>query len=569
MKRKIIPHLILALTGLITCSLTYIHFCPGTLGNLEANNPIWGAEDFISETLRQPEGLGIIISTWLTQWFYSPIIGGILTALIICAISLLSGYIVHKKGVHSFLAIVPAFCVASTLVFPDLEKLVQLLAALLIFASYIGLHIRNKSAAWSLLIILFWPIAGTEAVLALFISFLIIQLTESPMSTNLIYPAIGIVCACLLPTLWSQLIFYIPEEERLSFSPESPSTLIILYTALVSCAGKFKHSYSPKIIKAFELFCYLLLLIVIPSHFAYHNRTGTEEQFRRLEQAAEANDWLKVKKMTQDPRSWSNPLYLRYALLAESELGTLSQNLFKYPVRSTTDLYFWRNSSQEEYAFFNSLFYKNIGVADEYMHQIFEMGTNTHPQMSARTIRHLTEAAIMQHDQKLAKKYYQLACSSQKNPKWQERIRPKIETLNKENPSTNAVPERSAFFIGTYLPQIEFAYMAMDDTNNMKRINYLLCSLLLEQDMHKFQEGLSFFEKQLPQKLPRVFQEAYLILKTTNPELNLKFALSEEEVQSWIRFLDWKEKQNHQMISQYYPTSYWTYFFFEKPKLLQ
>lgn len=569
MKKKTIPCLILTLTGLISCSLTFIYYCPGTLKNIEANNPIWGAEDFFYETLRQPGGVGFIITTWLAQWFYNPIIGGILSGLIVSIISILSGYIVHKKGIHPFLAIVPVCCVASTLVFPDLEKLVQLLATLLLFTGYIRLHIRNKSVAWSLLIILFWPIIGTEAVMALFISFLIIQLTISPRSSNLIYPAIGIVCTYLLPTLWSKLIFYIPEEERLSFNPITPSTLIILYIVLVCCAGRLKHNSSPKFTKAFELLCYLPLIIAIPAHFAYHNGKGTEEQFRQLEQAAEANDWLKVKAMTQDPKSWSNPLYLRYALLAESELGTLSQNLFKYPVRSTTDLYFWRNSSQEKYAFFNSLFYKNIGVADEYMHQIFEMGTKTHPQMSARTIRHLTEAAIMQHDQKLARKYYLLACRSQKNPKWQERIRQKIETLNKENPSTNAVPERSEFFIGTYLPQIEFAYMAMDDTNNMKRINYLLCSILLEQDIHQFLEGLSFFEEQLPQKLPRVFQEAYLILKTTNPELNLKFTLSEEEVQNWIRFLNLKEKQDYQTISQYYPNSYWTYFFFEKPKQLQ
>lgn len=567
MKKKTIPSLILTLTGLIICSLTFIYYCPGTLKNIEANNPVWGAEDFFYETLRQPGGVGFIITTWLAQWFYCPIIGGILSGLIVSIISILSGYAVSKRGSHPFLAIVPVFCLASTLIFPDLEKLVQLLTALLLLTGYIKLRSSNKSSAWSLLAVLFWPVVGAETMTTLFISFIIIQLNAK--LKDLIYPIIGIVCVYLLPILWSHFIFFIPEADRSAFNLITPSNFVIIYSALISYAGMFKHEWSSKTIRAFYFLCYLLLISAIPFHYAYHNGKNSEERFRQLEQAAEENDWLKVKAITQDPESWSNPLFLRYALLAESELGTLSNNLFKYPVNSTTDLYFWRHTGNKDCSFFNSLFYRNIGVADEYMHQIFEMGTKIHPQMSARTIRHLTEAAIMQHDQKLAKKYYMLACHSQKNKNWQRKAKQMLEKLNVENTSTNSVPERSGFFIGTFLPKIEFTYMAVDDTSNLKRITYMLCSTLLEQDLQKFQNGLMYFEKQLPAQLPEAFLEAYLILKTMNPQLNLKFTLHEEKTRNWIQFLDLKENQDFQRISQYYSGSYWNYYFFKKPKRLQ
>lgn len=567
MKKTVIPILASLLTGLIVCALTYFYLCPGTIRHIEAANPLLGSEDLIPETLRTPGGISSLIGFWLAQWFYRPETGCLLTALTVCIISFLSGYTVKQNKVHPLLAIVPVLCTAATLVFPNLEELVRLLLALMLVAAYAHLYLAGLSAAWGLVALLFWPVVGTETSIAVFLGFFLISLNTLRKRTDLIFPLLGILGIGVLTLLWNRLISYIPDEERFTFQLKNPVNLIILYTTLIPFCKRFRFAFSEKAKKIFEAIACLLPIIAIPLHFQVHNnKPGSEEEFRQLEQAAEDGDWLKVKSITANQQTWSSPLYLRYALLAESELGTLGENLFHYPVHSTTDLYFCRVNLQD-FSFFNSLFYKNIGVADEYMHQIFEMGTLYHPQMSARTIRHLTEAAIMQNDQKLAQKYFSIACNSQKDKVWLNQTETALNNI--KDSADQSVPERSEFFIGTYLPQTEFMYMAIDSPENGKRLTYMLCSLLLEQNIKKYGEVLAFFEDQLPDQLPRAFREAYLLARTLHPQLQLKFSISEAEVKDWINFLKCKEKKDFQTLSQHYRNTYWYYFFLEQPKKLQ
>lgn len=63
---------------------------PAIIKNIEAQNPLLGAGDFISESMRYPGGILFIANTALQQFFVSPWIGAAIAATLasICACSI-------------------------------------------------------------------------------------------------------------------------------------------------------------------------------------------------------------------------------------------------------------------------------------------------------------------------------------------------------------------------------------------------------------------------------------------------------------------------------------------------
>ena len=108
--------------------------------------------------------------------------------------------------------------------------------------------------------------------------------------------------------------------------------------------------------------------------------------------------------------------------------------------------------------------------------------------------------------------------------------------------------------------------MLEDDSTNTERMNYMLYSLLLEKEITKFGYALKIFENKLPEHLPKAYNEAFVLLKTMDPKINLKYQLSEMSIKEWLDFLDLKEKNQQQEVTRKYRNTYWYYYFFITPK---
>lgn len=555
------------LANLITLAMLY----PATLRNIEAENKLLGTTDFLSESIHIPGGILFVVETWLQQWFTYPWIGAAITASIATLCSLLIGTIlrIEQIRISSLFGIVWSGVILSV-GFPEISTLLQICVALALFSGYYQMKIHNKSWYISILALCFYPIIGTESTVSLFLGMLLVDISNSIQIRSWIISAIGLILVVCIPDLWSKYIFYLNEEQRklIDFSDIQLWSIMIL-PVVVWLNGKIKKHpqkfYNLKI----EWGCHLLAAFVFPGNYFIHKDTfHTQEEFYQMEQSAEIGDWNAVLKLANSKRPEYSDLHLRYALLAENELGTLADHLFFYPVNSTTDLFFWRQNEENE-SLFNGLFYKSVGVADEYMHQIFEMGTSTRGGMSARTIRHLTEAAIMQEDKMLANKFYTIALKSQKEEPWTTNTGYKLKTLNQKNIDKNAIPERSDFFIGSYTPKTEFIYMAQNDSNNIKRINLMLCSLLLEKDLPHFQKALVMYQGLFRNYLPTSYAEAYLLLTMANQEFKLPLNISNAKIHEWEAFLQLLNQNRIDEINRQYPNSYWFYYLYKQVKELQ
>lgn len=118
---------------------------PATIKNIEAHNPLLGAGDFITESLRYPGGILFIANTALQQLFISPWIGAAIVATLtsICACSI--GATLRMKQMQATSVI--GFILAATILFfefPDVLQLLQTTLALLVYCLYSYIRTRKK-----------------------------------------------------------------------------------------------------------------------------------------------------------------------------------------------------------------------------------------------------------------------------------------------------------------------------------------------------------------------------------------------------------------------------------------
>lgn len=544
---------------------------PAIIKNIEAQNPLLGAGDFISESLRYPGGLLFIANTALQQLFVSPWIGAAIAATLasICACSISAT--LRTKQMQA--ASVIGFILAAAILFfefPDILQLLQTTLALLLYCLYSYIR-AGKNNTWNWLPVVFllaFPVLGTAITFSLYTAILFHDLIISRNPRIWGFSALGMILTVIVSCLWSDYVFYLNEQQRQLIADNTCHSLIMLAVPFIPLLSGTVKKIAAKIrFACVEWGIRLLAVLMVPLlYLTQKSKIMAQENYYAMEQAAESADWHKVHQLANANAPSYTDFQLRYALLAENEAGTLADHLFSYPVASTTDLFFWRNTGKQA-SFFNGLFYKSIHVADEYMHQIFEMGTQNHSTTSARTIRHLTEAALMQGDMKLAQKYFKIARKSQKDLTWTENIEKQLDHGGIQE--TKNIPDRSAFFIGSYEPKTEFIYMALNDSSNIKRINLMLCSFLLEKDMKRFQQALSAYPKLFRTHLPNAYAEAYLMANTENPNYSLPLQIPQSKVQDWMRFLQLLNEERINELTQYYGNSYWYYFLFTDVKPLK
>lgn len=562
-----VGNMLLWLANLITLGVAY----PATLRNIEAGNKLLGAGDFLTESIRQPGGALFVVTTWLQQWFVYPWVGAAITAILITLCSLLIWSILRMKQVRiSALAGIAFGGIILSVGFPDIDSLLQVCVTLALLTGYDCLKTYHKGWVMSIIALCLYPIVGTESTLALFLAMLLVDLNDGMQKHSWIISAVGLILTAFFPQLWSEYLFYLNEEQRTLIDPSHIQLWSLVIPPIVMgiskrMKGATPRSYNIKV----EWGCHLLLALIFPAHYLLNRETiRIEEQFYSMEQSAETGDWNRVLELANVKKPSYTDLHLRYALLAESELGTLADHLFNYPVSSTTDLFFWRKNEVRE-SLFNGLFYKSYGVADEYMHQIFEMATSDRGGMSARAIRHLTEAALMQKDKALANKFYKIALQSQKAEPWTKNIGKQLDAMNREIVRMDSIPERSDFFIGSYKPKTEITYMALNDSNNVKRIDLMLCSFLLEKDLNHFQRALVMYQDMFKHRLPQAYAEAYLLLTMANRGFRLPLNVSDTQMQEWMIYLQLLNQNRINELNQQYANTYWYYYFFTDVKKLQ
>lgn len=208
----------------------------------------------------------------------------------------------------------------------------------------------------------------------------------------------------------------------------------------------------------------LLAFIFMPTAHRREHRIA-------IRQAATATAWNKVLHRTTAQDMAADPVLQRYALLALANQGTLAEKLPELRLTSADCFRFHLPSLPEE-RYFNALFYRSLGLYNEYVHQLFEVGIQHPNGMTFGCLRQITDGYLKMGNGRLADKYLTLLSRSTCHADWVSSRRKLLNAL-KEKPVET--PEKSHYdiFIGSYPFLQEMELLLKENPGNAKAKMYL------------------------------------------------------------------------------------------------
>ena len=217
---------------------------------------------------------------------------------------------------------------------------------------------------------------------------------------------------------------------------------------------------------------------------------------------------------------------LRYALLAESALGTLPDNLLDYPINDE-ELFFYPHKSEYVASQFNRLFYLNLGIYDEAFHHAQEYSLLQRNGTCFSSLRQLADYSIEEGEFEIAEKFLEILAKSSCHKEFVEKSRLKIEkskSLPLRGGLEGSVPLRADNFVGGYPLPIEMLRLARyynekeapeAQSSNCESLNcqikkmldYAICSYILRGDVKSFLIATKAFGIYKDTELPKAYKE--------------------------------------------------------------
>lgn len=242
-----------------------------------------------------------------------------------------------------------------------------------------------------------------------------------------------------------------------------------------------------------------------------------QEECSKYMLLAEAKDWtgLKLAIIKDDTRN--TPIGMRYSLLAESALGTLSETLFTYNITSSEEFLYRGTSGLMENPI-NKAFYENLEVWDESFHQAQEYAM-TQRDWCFISVKNMIDFSIKEAEWSVAEK---LLCVLDEALFYHDFVKERraIIAEGKKVKPMNDAPIRDKNFVSGYSFQNEMYCLYTTKVGNKdKAMEYLLCSILIKKKIEQFVKvfyDLGLYRKE---KLPQPYLEAIEIYKSRGTAL--------------------------------------------------
>ena len=237
------------------------------------------------------------------------------------------------------------------------------------------------------------------------------------------------------------------------------------------------------------------------------NRDG--EYLKKLVCMANDERWedllYKEHVRSQARQGWG--VSLQYALLAESALGTLPENLLDYPIRDENQ-FLYQHKTDRIALQLNRLFYLNLGIYDEAFHHAEEYGLLQTSGNCFSSLRQMIDYSIEEGDWEIADKYLDILSKSSCHKTFIKERRAKMEAAKKS--FNKDIQLRADNFVGGYPLPIEMLRLARyykDSPNRKKMVDYAICSYILRGDANSFRIATQAFDIYKDKELPKAYRE--------------------------------------------------------------
>ncbi len=517
--------------------------------------------DYFLGRLPDVPALNSYFADFLYQFFKWPIAGGLIMAFLYGTTAVINILVLKRLGICSTLA--SGMVVIAPLIVVACYPFILVLQIDAFFFS-LALLLYAISSRWQMravLCLLYVPFSLMllNTTVAFFLFFFLSGIEYFHFHSRFWIPLIGLLIYILGIYLYSQYISFIPFERRLYFvrgvKKGTESIYLLSYFALV--LGLIPVADSRKI-KYFASCMIVAVIFGLLWFFANEKERHDEERCFGYSSLAEAGKWQELLRAIRSDGGARNVISMRYALLAEVSLGTLTENLFRYDISKPADFHF-RRDRQKFACRFNRQFYANLSIYDEAMHHAMEYGLQTDNGTCFSTLRYMTECQIREGDYPVALKYLAVLDKSLFNKAYVRLQRQRIAEFQKSGRGPVS-PMRADNFVGGYPFNSEMIRLAYSRKNNKVFIEYVLCGLLLERNINTFATFLRGLNPYKDQPIPRAFAEAASMCKNLGQNLHDVVQYPDEIDQQFLRYQ--ADFDNENFDPSDYEGTYWNYYFY-------
>lgn len=422
------------------------------------------------------------LADFLMQFYSSPYLAATIEALVLGLIGVLGHAALSPllgRGWWRLLALLPPLLLGFYCTF-SLSFLLQWVFFFIMVLAYQLIPSSKGKLFWSILCVPLGFLLMKTPLLALLIVCQAALAFKSYGAKKSAYWIIPLILLGFAPLIYSQQVSFIPFEQR--------------YT-------DFGTSFDP---------------ITSRNHHE-------EEQIKKMVCLSNDGRWedLLYKEHVRTNAQRGKVVSLRYALLAESALGTLPENISYYPIRDENQFLFQHEQNPVAQQF-NRLFYLNLGVYDEAFHQAQEYSLLMPNGNCFSSLRQLVDYSIEEGEWDIAEKFLQVLSKSSCHKDFVKERQKKIVKKESEKPIPNPyspILNRADNFVGGYPLPIEMLRLARyyndkeaSETKSSncqikKMLDYAICSYMLRGDANSFKVALKAFDIYKDEPLPKAYQE--------------------------------------------------------------
>lgn len=307
--------------------------------------------------------------------------------------------------------------------------------------------------------------------------------------------------------------------------------LLLLYGVMIykSSGKKAFYLILPLILLALTPLVYSQQIAFIPFEKRYTDWGCEAEPI--TSKACRDGEYMKKLVSLANEERWEDLLYkehvrkdaqqgwgvcLQYALLAESALGTLPENLLDYPIRDENQFLFQHKTDRVALQL-NRLFYLNLGVYDEAFHHAEEYGLLQVNGNCFSSLRQMVDYSIEEGDWEIAEKYLQILSKSSLHKGFVEERLAKMEEAKKN--FSKDIQLRADNFVGGYPLPVEMLRLAryyQDKSQRKKMLDYAICSYILRGDANSFMIAAQAFDIYKDKELPKAYKEFFDAISASN-----------------------------------------------------
>ena len=463
----------------------------------------------------QPGGWAVYCGNFLAQFYINSWAGALIQTLLALLLLIISENILKKTGVRSdwlLTGLIPALLLAALQLnrhFTPGDALIFITPFALVLIYMNISNVWARRLGYSLAIVPIYLFSGAIPTVCLFTACMIYELLYAKDKMRFSTP-LWIMVVILLPFLW-QSVYSTPNRDL------------------------FKIPY-----REYNLFPKM------------YNRL--EEQKFAMSIAASQDKWDDVLKISARVKTPDNHTAF-FTNLALSMKGELPQMMFHFQQTNENGLFLLRIDEWEEFHLrYGSEFFYRIGILNEAIRWIFDANILRAQGADYHT---LTRLAVWNKENgydRVAAKYFDILEGTMMYRKW---AKDKRKQPNPKNIKFNENVKE--FYVGGRILISELVQHYENNPQNTMIPDYLLCYMLLQNDIDKFLALFNILYNNTSTRIPQAYQEALLSAANMSKIDPRKYPIDRENEIRFREFIEYSSNGNKHILKERFGDTWWYY----------